>query len=124
VHPFFANLLGHRFYEIAPNKALLQSASHKARLLQSQLHLAGNFNTVSLILAALVRPSAAVAARLAETKRSLGWPEFTPGARRPLLIGECVQAIQRRDLRLKECTAVEFLFSDSYIWVLMVFTRS
>ena len=91
-----AKMLGQRFYMVAPNKELFEQAPQSAQLLIEHIRLAGNFNTVALVLSHLVRPSATVSSRLAEVKRSLGWPDMTRRAsahrHRPLIIGVHLRA--------------------------------
>jgi hypothetical protein len=94
-----ALMLGGRFLEVASNEHIYHSFRPAARPLLELMERAGHFNTVSLLLAHLIRPSAAVYTRLARAKRLLGWPDLSPSAAhaaprraRPLLIGVHLRA--------------------------------
>lgn len=94
-----ALMLGGRFLEIASNAHIIDSARPSARPLLELMERAGHFNTISLLLAHLIRPSAAVRSRLARAKRLLGWPDLSawaihtaPRHSRPLVIGVHLRA--------------------------------
>jgi hypothetical protein len=83
-----ARMLGDRFPDVAKYEKIYRSAPAAALPLVRQVQVAGQFNTVALLMSGMLRPSAAVAASVIQAKRDLGWPE-TLGQRRraPLLIG-------------------------------------
>lgn len=83
-----ALILGDRFPDVAKYDKIYRSAPAAALPLVRQVQVAGQFNTVALILSRMLRPSATVAASVAQAKRDLGWPEPAEQRRRaPLLIG-------------------------------------
>jgi hypothetical protein len=83
-----ARMLGDRFPDVAKFDKIYRSAPLAALPLIQQAQVAGQFNTVALLISRILRPSAAVAASVAQAKRELGWPEPSEQRRRaPLLIG-------------------------------------
>jgi hypothetical protein len=92
-----ARILGDRFPAFATYANIYAGASPALPLIR-QLELAGRFNLVALLMARMVRPSAAVAASVAKAKAGLAWPPGNKrggGAkhrRRPLLIGVHLRA--------------------------------
>ena len=86
-----AKMLGSRFPASATYNAIFSGAPPAAESIIRSVELAGRFNTVVLLLSSLIRPSAAVSARLEQVKRSLGWPDSSLRRKshqpKPLLIG-------------------------------------
>jgi len=92
-----AQMLGGRYLELEPHAALLRGAPAAARPLLDLMATAGHFNLISLLLANLLRPSDAVAARIAQAKRTLGWPNVSGPplfaySHRPLLLAVHLRA--------------------------------